>query len=190
MRTLTPREKRSIRFGGIAIGIYLVLFLGFQLWKGLEQKRSEYQAMIEQAKDLRSKIEPYQTKVLVVGKLMKEFQLDPAKLSGPSVVAQASAAIQDEAKAEGIKLGTIRESPAQPSSRELASIHIEGSGPIPTVLGLLEHLKRLGYPLIVDSVKLTSETTRPGQVKLALTIVILDFDQWKSKKKTTEAAHA
>lgn len=190
MRTLTPREKRTIRFGGIGIGIYLVLFFGFQLWKGLEHKRSDYQALVEQARNLKSTIEPYQTKALVVHKLMEEFQLDPAKLSEASVVAQASAAIQDEAKAQGIKLGTIRESSAQPSSRELASIHIEGSGPIPATLGLLERLKHLGYPLIVDSVQLTRETTRPGQIKLNLTIVILDFDQWKTKNKAREAANA
>lgn len=186
MRTLTQREKRTIRFGGIGIGIYLVMFFGIHVWKILEQKRSNYQTLVTQARNLRSEIEPYQTKVLVADKLMEEFQLDPAKLSEASVVGQASAAIQDEAKADGIKLGTIRESQAQPSSRELATMHIEGTGPIPAVLGLLDRLKRLGYPLIVDSIHLTSDPTRPGHVKLELTIVVLDFDQWKIK----EAAHA
>lgn len=184
MRTLTQREKRTIRYGGIGIGIYLVLFFGFYLWKILDQKRLDYQILVAQARNLKSKIDPYQTKVLVADKLMEDYQLDPAKLSEASVVAQASAAIQDEARAEGVKLGTIRESPAQPSSRDLASMHLEGSGPIPAVLSLLDRMQRLGYPLIIDSVQLTSDTMRPGQVKLDLTIVILDFEQWRSKEPT------
>ena len=34
MRTLTPEEKRTIRFAGVGIAIYLVLFGGYEI--GLE----------------------------------------------------------------------------------------------------------------------------------------------------------
>ena len=58
-------------------------------------------------------------------------------------------------------------------------MQIEGSGAVPAVMSLLHNLESLGYPLIIDSVQLTTDPMRPGQVKLNLTIVVLDFEQWK-----------
>ena len=106
--------------------------------------------------------------------------MDPAKLSRTSVVAEASAAIQKAAMGGGIQLGPVRESPARPSSKELASMQIEGMGPVPAVMGMLSRLESVGYPLIIDSVQLTSDM-RPGQLKVSLTILILDFEQWKKE---------
>jgi len=40
-------------------------------------------------------------------------------------------------------------------------------------------VRRADDPLIIDSLQFGSEPNRPGQVKANLTIVILDFDQWK-----------
>ena len=37
----------------------------------------------------------------------------------------------------------------------------------------------VGYPLIIDTVQLTP-MPMPGQVKVSLTIVILDFDKWEA----------
>jgi len=179
-------RPRTIRYGGIAIGIYLVLFCAFHVWRFFENKRSAYKDLVQQAHDLKNQIEPYQTKILVVQKLMKEYHLDPAKLSEASVVAQASAAIQDEANADGVALGAIHESPAQSSGLELAAIHIQGNGPVKAMLTLLDRLQRLGYPLVIDSVQVTPNTVQPGQVKFDLTINVLDFQQWKN----AEAAHA
>lgn len=186
MRPLTKREERTIRYGGIGIGIYLALFCAFQVWKFFEHKRSAYKDLVQQARDLKEQIEPYQTKILVVQKLMKDYDLDPWKLSEPSVVAQASAAIQDEAKADGIALGAIHESPSQSTGLELATIHIEGSGQIPAMLKLLDRLQRLGYPLIINTVQMNSDAMQPGHIKFDMTIAVLDFDQWKKQ----EAAHA
>ena len=186
MRNLTPREQHLIRYGSIGLAIYLVLFFGFHVWRMFEKKRADYKDLVAQARSLKSEIEAYQTRVLVAEKLMKEYQVDPAKLSEASVVAQASAAIQTEASADGVGLGTVRESPAPTIGLEMASIHIEGSGQVPAMLKLLDRLQRLGYPLIIDSVQITSEPTQPGRLKFDMTISILDFDQWKNQ----EAAHA
>jgi len=41
--------------------------------------------------------------------------------------------------------------------------------------------------VVVDSVQFSADNGRPGQVKMNLTILILDFDQ---QKETKEAAHA
>jgi hypothetical protein len=54
------------------------------------------------------------------------------------------------------------------------------------VLTFLASLNSIGFPVVVDSVQFTADNTRPGQVKLNLTIIILDFEQTKS----AEVPHA
>jgi hypothetical protein len=182
MRTLSDRERRTIRYGTVAVAIYLVLFGGFKVWKSLEQRRANYRALVTQAQDLKAEVKRYDYKIAVVKKLMEDFQLNPVKLKKASVVAEASAAVQKAAMGSGVQIGPIRESSARPSSRELASIQFEGSGPVQATMGLLDSITRLGYPLIIDSAQISQQANRPGQVKLNLTIVILDFEQWKNKE--------
>jgi len=181
MRTLTDHEKRTIRFAVVGISIYLVLFGGLRCWKYLENKRADYQRLVKEATGLRQEVRPYEDKVLLVKKLMESLRIDPAKLSRASVVGAASDAIQKAAATGGLKLGPIRESPARASTKELASMQLEGSGPVPAVTTFLHRLENLGYPMIVDSVQLSPEP-RPGMLKLNLTIIILDFDQWKKEE--------
>src|SRR5437588_11835108 len=94
MRTLTPREKRTVRVGGIGILIYLLGVGGLGVWRFLEKKRSEYDQLVLEAKRLKQETQLYEDKALAVKKLMDAFNLDPAKLSSTTAVAQASAAIQ------------------------------------------------------------------------------------------------
>jgi len=47
-------------------------------------------------------------------------------------------------------------------------------------------MQALGYPLVIDSVQISSEAARPGMMKLSLTIVILNYENWKNP----EATHA
>jgi hypothetical protein len=183
MRSLTDPEKRTIRIAAAGILIYLALFYGRQI---LEKQRWEYRQLVTEAENLRRKIQPYDSKVQVVKKLMDGFHMDPAKLQKASVVANASAAIQDRAKTGGLQLGPIRESLTRGSGNALATVQLEGSGQIPAVLAFLSSLDRIGFPVIVDSVQFTADNSRPGQVKVSLTITILDFEQWKG----TEAPHA
>ena len=188
---MTDREKRTVRFAGIGIAIYLALFGGFQVWKYFERKRADYRQLVVEAQDLRRQIQPYQDKVLVVKKLMDDFHLDPAKLKKETVVSDASAAIQQAAKSGGLQLGPIRESPSHGSGKSLATVQLESSGQVPAVLTFLASLNSIGFPVVVDAVQFTADNNRPGQVKINLTIIILDFDQQKSdQQKTTEAAHA
>jgi len=179
MRALSDHEKRTIRFALVGISIYLALFGGLRCWRYLEKKRADYQYLVKQARVVKQEVQPYENKVLLVKKLMESLRIDPAKLSRASLVGSASSAIQQAAATGGLKLGPIRESPARPSTKELASMQLEGSGPVPAVTTFLHRLDTLGYPLIVDSVQLSPEPARPGMLKLNLTIIILDFDQWK-----------
>ena len=177
MRTLTAHEKRTVRFGAAAIAIYLLLFGGFQVWKYFAKTRADYQELLSQADRLKQEVQLYDDRVLVLKKLMESLRMDPAKLSRTSLVAEASSAIQKAAMSGGVQVGPIRESPARPSSKELASVQMEGTGPVPAVMGLLSRLESVGFPLVIDSVQLTPDM-RPGQLKVNLTILILDFDQW------------
>lgn len=182
MRTLNDREKRTIRYAGIALAIYLAVFAGYQAIRALEVRRTEYRRLVQDARDLKSELKRYETKIALVKKLMESFQLDPAKLKKSEVVTEASAAIQKAAMGGGMQLGAIREAPARASNGELATIQFEGNGPVQSVMGLLHRMESLGYPLVIDSAQITAEANRPGQVKLNLTIVILDFEQWKKEQ--------
>lgn len=186
MYQFTEHEKRTMRiaFGGLAA--FLVLFGGFRAWQFLETKRGDYDKLVQDSKTLKEHLEPYEAKTLIVQKLMDNFELDPAKLQRATLVADASSAIQKSAMGSGIQVGPVRESPSRASSKELASVQLEATGSVTAIMGLLGRMETLGFPLIVDSVQLTAEPSRPGQVKANLTVVILDFDQWKQ----TEVPHA
>ena len=186
MRTLTHQEKHTVRYASVGIGIYLALFGGYKVWKFFENQRADYRQLVTEAQNLKLEVQRYEGKIAVTKKLMESFHMDPAKLTKATVVAEASAAIQKAAKEGGFQLGTVRESPARPSSKELASIQIEGSGPVQATMSLLNRLETCGYPLIIDSAQISSDPTKPGQSKLNLTIIILDFEQLKK----TEVPHA
>jgi len=179
MRPLTDRENRTVRFAGIGIAVYLALFGGLQVWKFFDKKRTDYRQLVLEAKNLREQTRPYQDKVLVVKKMMDDFHLDPAGLKKVTVVSDASAAIQKAAKFGGLLLGPIRESPTRGSGKSLATVQLESSGPVPAVLTFLASLNSIGFPVVVDAVQFSADNSRPGQLKMNLTIIILDFDQAK-----------
>ena len=181
MRSLTDREKRTVRLGAIVIGAYLVLFGGAQTLKFFERKRNEYHKLINEAQGLKREIEIYQDKAVALKKLMENFNLDPARMSRTTAVAEASAAIQRTAASSGIQVGAVRETAGRAANKELGMIQLETTGPVPAITSLLSRLETVGYPLIVDNVQIIAEPMRPGQVKMSLTILVLDFDQWKKE---------
>jgi hypothetical protein len=183
MRTLTVREKRLLLYGGIGIGVYLLLFGGYKLGGALERRSAAYHQLVADARELKQELKAYDDRVLVVKRMMDHYQLDPAKLNRATVVGLASAQMQKVAAGSGIQVGPVRESPAKTSAREMATLQLEGSGPIPAVLGLLQRMETLGWPVIIDSVQITPDSMRPGQVKIILSAVVLDFDQWKTEGK-------
>ena len=179
MRTLTPQEKRTIRIAGVGIAIYLALFGGFKVWQFFERQRTDYRKLLVEAEDLKREVKRYEGKIEVTKKLMETFHMDPAKLTRTTVVAEASAAIQKAARDGGFQIGTVRESPARPGSREVSTIQLDGSGPVQATMGLMSRLETCGYPLIIDAAQVSADPSKPGQVKLSLTIIILDFEPSK-----------
>jgi hypothetical protein len=182
MPKLTEREQRTIRRAAIGLVLYLVLFYGVQASKWLGARRAEFRQLVRVAESLKQEVSPYSAKVERAEKLMAGFRMDPAKLDKNSVVADASAALQQAATGGGLQLGPIRESPTRASAKELASMQLEGTGPIAASLTFLQRLESLGFPLIVDAVQITADPAKPGMIKLNLTIVVLDYEQWKPRE--------
>jgi hypothetical protein len=58
-------------------------------------------------------------------------------------------------------------------------MQVEGSGQVASALQLLHRLRTLGYPLLIDSVQFGPAQGRPGQIKVNVSITILNYDQWK-----------
>ena len=163
-----------IRYGGIAMGCYLALFGTYQARAICARQRAEYLQLVDQAQKLKAKVETSQMEVQSIKDLMEKFKFDPATLSRATLVGQASAAIQRAALSDHLQLGPIREPPAQSSAKELA-LQFEANGQIVAAMGFLSHLESLGFPIMVDSVQITTQTA-PGMVKLNLTIDIVEFD--------------
>ena len=182
MPALSNREKRTLRIGGVILAAYLLIFFGISGWKSLERSRANYQKLLSEAQRLKREIAPYENRVLLTEKLKEAFHMDPQKLSRTTLVSDASAAIQRAAGTGGIQLGPIRETAARASAKELASMQLEGAGQPTAVMAFLHKISSLGFPIIVDSVQLNPETTKPGMIKLHLTIVILDYLQWKKEE--------
>ncbi len=183
MTALTNREKRTVRIGAAVLGIYLALFCGYWGWKFLQRKQADYDQLRREAVELRDRIKPYEDRALVVKKLMETYHMDPTRLSSNTVVGGASAAIQKAAMSSGIQVGAIRESTPHAAAKEMATMQIECSGTVPSMMGLLHRMETLGYPLIIESVQIGPENSRPGQIKFSLAVVILDFEQWKHEEQ-------
>lgn len=184
--TLTASEKRTIRLAAMVLGGFLAAFVAYNILLFFQHRRAAYLNIAAEAQQLKRDAKDYPNKAAMVKKLMDDFQLDPARLVKSSVMAEASAAIQKAANGGGVKPGAIRESPGHASKKELGTIQFEGSGQVAAVMALLHRLPLLGYPLVIDSVQITSDPMRPDQIKLNVTINVLDFEQWKK----TEAPHA
>jgi len=185
MRALTNHEKRQMRWATLFIAGYLVLFCGFKAWQYLHHRRAEYVQLVADANALKLKVQTYQQRADVVKRLMEDYHLDPAKLSRETIVAEASSAIQKAAAGSGVQVGAVRETASRGTGDELASMQFEGSGQVMAVTGFLNRMQTLGYPVIIDSVQMTTGP-QPGMMKLSLTIVILNYENWKNP----EAIHA
>lgn len=179
---ITDRDKRVLRLASAGLAIYLLLFFGLRTWKSLENTRTTYQRQTLEAQKLKRDLQLYVDKMELVEKLKKNFRFDPMAMSKTSLVAQASSAIQKAAASGGVQLGPIRESAARPSSKELASMQMEAMGPPQAIITLIHRLETLGFPLVIDTLQLNIEANKPNMVKINLTIVLLDFDQWKEEE--------
>lgn len=177
---MTERDQKTIRIGAIVVVVYLACFFGFKTLKRGQGARESYEQLARRAEKLEKEIRAQETEVLLFEKLSEQFRLDPRKLKNETLAADASAAIQKAAQQGGIQLGPIRETPGREKSRELSTIQFEGTGAPGATLTLLHNLRGLGFPILIDNVQFSPAQNRPGQVKLNLTLIILNYQQWKA----------
>lgn len=175
---MTERDQKTIRIGAIVVAIYLIGFFGFKAFKK-GGAADDYQTLRRQAEQLQASVRAQQNRVLLYDKLSELYRLDPQKIKKETLVADASSAIQTAAQQGGIKLGPLRESPGRGNARELTTFQIEGAGNVTSALGLLHKIQTLGFPLVIDSVQFGKAPGPPGQVKLSLTVIILNYENFK-----------
>jgi hypothetical protein len=187
MLTLTDRDRRTIRIAVVGLILYLGLFYGVRGWNRLETGRTHYQQLLVQANDARIELDRHVNHRLRLQKLRDSSRIDLANLPTVTLVAEASAAIQDTARSSGIGISSMRESPGSRTGAELATIHIEAAGPLPGVVTLLDRLGTTGFPLLIDSIQIDPEPRGPGMQKLTLRIVILDYHQWQTTENRRHA---
>lgn len=176
---MTDRDRKTIRIAAAGILIYLAAFGGFKMWRSGGSNRDDYQTLVKKTERLQNEVRTLENKVLLYDKLKDAYKIDPPKIKKETLVSDASAAIQSAAQQSGIQLGPFREAPARSTARELTTMQVEGSGQVASALQLLHRLRTLGYPLLIDSVQFGPAQGRPGQVKVNVSITILNYDQWK-----------
>ena len=179
MNKLTASEKRTIRYGAALVAIVLALLIGLKLCHFFGGLRSHYRVMVTQARQLRVDAKMEKDEAAIVKKMMTDFHLDPATLTTNSAVADANAAIQTAARNGGIAVEAIRETAGGTTPKELATIQFQGAGQPAAVVMLIRQLPLLGSPLVIRSLQLTADPMRPGQVKINVTLSVLNFDEWK-----------
>ncbi len=181
MRSLSASEKRTIRLAAIVLAVGFLLLGGQRVWKFFAQQRATYVNLLQEVKQRRAELKPYPGRVQDIQTMMEKFHMDPNTLSRTSVVADASAAILKAATAGQVALGPIRETAARSTGKELATMQLDCSGKIASVLAFIHKFDSIGYPIIVDSVQLTPEPMKPGMLKAHVALIILDFEQWKGE---------
>lgn len=181
MRSLQPREKRTVRLAVVILGIYLLGFYGLRLWRHIEAKRVEFGELRFKLSQLEREVRQEEEKRRSVERLKKSLALDLEKLSEDTVVAETLAAIQEAARTHTVNLGTSKEAQENPSSRELAIFQLEGNGSLDGVSKFLHTLGHLGYPLIIDHLTLKPMGKEPGHVRLTLRVALVNFKGWKNQ---------
>ena len=185
MRKLNPNEKRTLRVASGFLITYLVVFFGWKVLGFLETKRSEYAETKLSLLNLTNDILREQEKAKRLERLKESFKFDPKELRAETAVGQARAKILHAATTCSVAVTKSREIQMQASTKELGTIQIDGSGATSAVVRLLHGLKSLGYPLLIDRLRLDPMPKKPGTVRLALTVTVLNFAGWK-----TEETHA
>ncbi len=184
MKSLSSSERRTLRLGSIALALYLVAFFGVKWARAANAIRTDHLQLSRTATSLKAEVERYQIRAERLGRLMNRLQIDPSTLRTNTVVGETSAALQKAAQAQGLQVGSIRESPSRSTERELGSIQFDATGPTQAVLAFLARLDSLGVPVVIDSIQCSGNPRGPGQLKIQLQVIILDLDQWKPKEPT------
>lgn len=176
---MTDHDKKVIRFACIGLIAYLAIFYGRGAFSGLEAKRAAYMNARNEAKEFHKKLKPYETQLLLLEKLRKDRQINLEELNSDTLVADASTAIQIAANQCGVALGPLQETPSRGDASTLTMFRLSGEGPIDGVVNLIYTLRRIGFPLIIDSLNLDGGEFGGDTQKFDLELRIIDYNNWQ-----------
>lgn len=172
---MNDKEKKLIKFTAIGLTIYLLAFYGKDYLGAFEKKLDDFKKKEKTIVNHRTKLVPYSSRVLMLEKLRKKLNIDVRRLSSNELVGQTSQAIQQSAKQSGIKIGPLRES----SGRSTSSLRFEANGKYDGMVKFLRSIGTSGYPIMIESMQVNLDPSKKGNVKISLSIGIIDFANWK-----------
>ncbi len=183
MRTITSRERRTIRIAAIGVAIYLAFFFGSKAWSRLESVR-------ERDGELRLAAATLDTKLLRAARearryrdLREKWRFDPSTLERATLVSGAWEAIEKCATTHQLALGASREAQGRGSARQIRVFQVDGVGATQNAMEFLHDLRHLGVPLVVEQITVSTANLPPGQVRLTLTLPVYDYEAWKGGAK-------
>lgn len=176
---MTQSEKKLVQITAIGLGLYLVFFFGAGSLKKYENQLAEHHKKQRTIRDLNLKLKPYGNRVLLLEKLRKEMNLEVRFLDIPDFGALASEAIQRCARSHSVNIGPFRESTAATGT----SIRFEASGQGASIHKFIKGVTTSGYPVLIESLQVQTMDGKPGQLKLSINLLVLNFKSWKSGVK-------
>lgn len=176
---LSTRDRRTLKYGALFLIIYLPVFSGVKVFKGMEESRREHQLALADLETLKSRFRTYETKLLEIEKLRKQTGIQVDQLDRATVVGLASTALQEKAKSSQLTLGPIRENKGGSQGGVVSTMQLEAFGPIAGLLSFVDGIRSSGFPVIVDDVRMDPFPGKPGVIKLNLSLLILDYTTWK-----------
>lgn len=179
--SMSDKDKRTLLGGAVIVVVYLSLFYGSSLLSVFEGDRQAYFKKIDEAKQLSELFQSYETKVMKVEKYRDQFQLEVHEINSTNLVGNVGRVIQDLVKKSGYKMGQIREVPGNGGKGVAATLQMEGTGPMKSLMPLLHRFKSTGYPLLIDSFNIRSDKRKPGQLQWSADVIILDYNRWKKE---------
>jgi hypothetical protein len=177
--SMSQKDKRTLLIGGIFIIVYLGFFYGNKLLGLFEGERRAYFDQFEEAQQLGDLFKSYETRVMKIEKLREQYSLNVRTLEATNLIGNAGRAIQDLVKNSGYKMGQIREVASRGGQGIAATLQLEGTGPLKSLMPLLHRFQTTGYPLIVDSFTVRAEKRKPGEVQWSAEVILLDYQKWK-----------
>ena len=178
VRALTDRDKRTLRFGGGAVVVYLAIFYGGKGVAVLEEQRDAYTAIAQAGERLKFEILQERNKARRLDALRAELRIELASLDQETVVGETRNAIRQAAKKCGVGVSTFKELPGSAGARYLATIQLAGGGPVLSTLAFIQRLRRSGYPILFERLALTAG--KPGQVSFSMAAVVVNFTSYQA----------
>jgi len=177
LKSLSDREKRTIRIAGIALGAYLVLFTAHKVHSALEGERRAYDTLRQEADTLRIRLLKETRKRARLQGLRDHWKLGVDRLALDTVVGDARVAIEKAARACRVGLGFAREAPGRARAHVLAVFQLSGSGKTDAVAKFFDQISRTGYPVLLDTIHLKAMKA-PEMVTFSFSVSLVDYVNW------------